>query len=661
MEKKAVPFGPERWEPEIRDRYRARTHHQFILHQNVFDYVKPRDGPPEFLVQYLLGRVNGWLEEGTAAKPVVPALVSEKGPLPGFTPDKGTDTAALEKGGPTGPLPGKGSAGAVAGPAAVPGDSFLDGPLDDQGRFDIKIIFSQSQGLELIEEQLPSGKMSDMEAIFRKIAQISNEAPLPRTAPEALPLLGRVLGQEKHRALVIIEYLEKIAPASRSVQSANTPILIESLHRWGHDPLVRRRRHLILMVTYNLGQVDESLYAANSGCYPVAIPLPNAEERQAFLEYIRDEYPCGLSCLDMEMNISSLARNTTGFSLRALDETNRLAGERHSPITWTTIRDRKKEIIQAESEGLLEIVEPAHSFAQVGGLGKVRHYLQQVAERFKEDRKSPVVPKGLLFVGPPGVGKTHIAQAFARESAMNFVLMRNVRSKWVGESERNLTRVFNLARSIAPVCIFVDEIDQAIGSRSEVAGDSGVSQRIFGRILEEMGNNENRGEILWICATNRPDLLDVAMLSRFDRVIPFLPPDAQERAEILAALSSYLGIDFSSDVDLAHTAAVRGLIGLTGREIEIILRRALEIAGGKTVSPAVLGEAISDFKPVYDQRQYLLQSLLALRATNLRPFLPESLKEYLGQKEVNIWGDNGEVDVDKLESEIGRLRPFGRF
>ena len=576
------PFGPDRWVPEIRDRFLAKTHHQFILHQNIFDYVKPRQGPRPLLMSYIVDHANAWAPEA----------------------------------------------------------------------FDIVVSFAPSVGLKFYPERSAApgaakAQVPAMEARFRELSGMAADMPLAIPGEKAFPLLERVLQDRKARLLLIVRYLENVAPASRTNYAAASPVLIETLHRWGLDGEIRACGHMILMLTYNLGQVDESLYAANSGCYAVPIALPNEQERLAYLQFVQDRPSgTGLAALEGDMRTANLAQATTGFSLRALEEMNGLAVQRQLQITWAVVRQRKEEIIRAESEGLLEVSEADHGFADVGGLTKVKQYLQDVATQLKKDRRSPVIPKGLLFVGPPGVGKTHIAQAFARESDMNFVVMRNVRSKWVGESERNLTRVFNLARSIAPVCVFVDEVDQALGGRGVGGGDSGVSQRIFGRILEEMGDNRNRGNLLWICATNRPDFMDPAMISRFDRVIPFLLPISEERVEIMRALLNYLHIHAPSTLDLQEAAA--RMEGFTGREMEIILRRALEICGGGDLTQEGLGQAIDDFKPNHDQLQYKLQALLAIRSTNLRHFLPDKgpYDEILAQ---------GRIDQNLLDREISSI------
>jgi SpoVK/Ycf46/Vps4 family AAA+-type ATPase len=178
-----------------------------------------------------------------------------------------------------------------------------------------------------------------------------------------------------------------------------------------------------------------------------------------------------------------------------------------------------------------------------------------------------------------------------------------------------------LVVELAPVVVFVDEVDQMVGARDGGrAGDSGVSARLFGRLLNFMGRNEHRGRVLWVAATNRPDLLDEAMVRRFDRVFPFFVPGAGERARILAAMPAITGVAYAPGLVL--TRVVEATAGLTGSAIEIIVRRAAELADGATVGEEALMQAAADYKPNHDPRQYRWQSFLALRVANLYSSLP---------------------------------------
>jgi len=308
---------------------------------------------------------------------------------------------------------------------------------------------------------------------------------------------------------------------------------------------------------------------------------------------------------------------------------------------------------------------------------------------------SPLVPSGLLLAGPPGTGKTIIAEALAAESGFNLVKMRNIQDKWVGSSERNLELVMNLLKDLYPVVVFVDEIDQAMVRRDTgQSGDSGVGARMFARLLEEISSPTNRGRILWVAATNRADIIDEALLRRFDRVVPLLTPDVHESCRIFAMMISSIvkqssgGIQIAYDGDLSQSkgsddlghpnptqadldkflpvAKITTELGLTGAGIEIIVRRAIEMAyeealdnqveTGQNQEPVVeshhLMQAVHDYKPNHNRMVYDYQSLLAIRACNFHSVIPTLPKSGVFER---IQRPDGTINTVQLEEEIRLL------
>jgi SpoVK/Ycf46/Vps4 family AAA+-type ATPase len=236
---------------------------------------------------------------------------------------------------------------------------------------------------------------------------------------------------------------------------------------------------------------------------------------------------------------------------------------------------------------------------------------------------------GILFLGPPGTGKTVVAKALANETHWNYAEMGDIREKWVGQSERNLSKVLSLIESLEPVIVFIDEIDQAEGSRGE-AGDSGVSRRIFAKLLSFMSDTRLRGEVLWVGASNRPDLLDAALRrpGRFDDKLIFLPPDEAGRADILRVM-------FEHKLEISHqitsfAAAAQMTDGLTGAELEVIANRSRRFAARNqrdSVTENDLLACINDFIPSRDPEMYQFMTLLAIREANSWEMLPRQFHE----------------------------------
>jgi transitional endoplasmic reticulum ATPase len=182
-------------------------------------------------------------------------------------------------------------------------------------------------------------------------------------------------------------------------------------------------------------------------------------------------------------------------------------------------------------------------------------------------------PKGILLYGPPGTGKTLLAKAVATESGANFIAIRGpeVLSKWVGESEKAIREVFRRAREVAPAVVFFDEIDSIAPVRGQ-SFDSGVTDRIVNQLLTEMDGIVPLSNVVILAATNRPDILDPALLrpGRFDRVIYVPPPDKEARKQILKIHTKK--VPLAKDVDLDRLAELTE--GYTGADLAALVREA---------------------------------------------------------------------------------------
>ncbi|MEM4501455.1 MAG: AAA family ATPase, partial [Thermofilaceae archaeon] len=227
----------------------------------------------------------------------------------------------------------------------------------------------------------------------------------------------------------------------------------------------------------------------------------------------------------------------------------------------------------------IEVEVPTVRWDDIGGLEDVKQQLREAVEwplKHPEayERLGIDPPKGILLYGPPGTGKTLLAKAVATESEANFVSIKGpeVYSKWVGESERAIRELFRKARQVAPSVVFIDEIDALAPVRGLVTADSGVTERVVSQLLTEMDGLERLEGVVVIGATNRPDILDPALLrpGRFDRLIYVPPPDEKARFEILKVHTRRMPL--AEDVNLAELA--KRTEGYTGADIELLVREA---------------------------------------------------------------------------------------
>ncbi len=227
----------------------------------------------------------------------------------------------------------------------------------------------------------------------------------------------------------------------------------------------------------------------------------------------------------------------------------------------------------------IEVEVPNVRWSDIGGLEEVKQELKEAVEwplkhpeAFRRLGIDP--PKGILLYGPPGCGKTLLAKAVATESEANFVSVKGpeIFSKWVGESERAIRELFRKARQVAPSVIFIDEIDAIAPIRGAGFGDSMVTERVVSQLLTEIDGLEKLEGVVVIGATNRPDILDPALLrpGRFDRVVYVPPPDRKARYEILKIHTRRMPL--AEDVNLEELADITE--GFSGSDLEVLVREA---------------------------------------------------------------------------------------
>jgi hypothetical protein len=209
-----------------------------------------------------------------------------------------------------------------------------------------------------------------------------------------------------------------------------------------------------------------------------------------------------------------------------------------------TLLKLKKELVERDCSGLIEFMEPRRTLDDLYGLDKVKAWLRQDIQIWKQNDVD-ALPKGYLLCGPVGTGKTFLVQCLAGEAGVPVIKFRNFRDKWVGSTEGNLEKIFRLLQALGRCYVFIDEADQAIGRREAGAGDSGLSGRVYSMLAEEMGNSDNRGKIIWILASSRPDLIEVDLKrpGRVDVKIPLFPTTTEEESlKLIGTLCAKRGL-----------------------------------------------------------------------------------------------------------------------
>jgi AAA family ATPase, CDC48 subfamily len=399
---------------------------------------------------------------------------------------------------------------------------------------------------------------------------------------------------KKHApAIIFIDEIDAIAPKRDEVIGEVERRVVAQLLTL-MDGLESRGNIIVIAATNRPNAVDPALRRPGRFDREIEIPLPDKQGRLEILQIHTRNMP-----LAKDVNLVRLAEMThgyTGADLAALvREAAMNALRRYLPkidlnqerippeildemvVTFDDFMKAFKEIVPS---GLREIyVEvPEVRWTDIGGLEDVKEELREIVEyplKFRDayEALSIEVPKGVLLFGPPGTGKTLLAKAVATESGANFIAVRGpeVLSKWVGESEKAIREIFRKARQAAPTVVFFDEID-AIAPARGMGIDTGVTERIVNQLLAEMDGIEKLENVVIIAATNRPDILDPALLrpGRFDRLIYVPPPDKQARLEILKVHTRKVALD--EDVSLEELA--ERTEGYTGADLAALVREA---------------------------------------------------------------------------------------
>ena len=410
--------------------------------------------------------------------------------------------------------------------------------------------------------------------------------------------------QEKAPSIIFIDEIDSIAPKREEVTGEVEKRVVSQLLAL-MDGLESRGKVVVIGATNRPNAIDPALRRPGRFDREIEIGVPDREGRLEILHIHTRGMP-----LAEDVDLEKLAEVTHGFVGADLEALVKEAAMRSLRRILPEI-DLKQSSIPAEvlnkinvkmsdfidalkdvqpsamREVLVEV--PNVKWEDIGGLSSVKEELKEAVEwplKYRElfDTADAKPPKGILLYGPPGTGKTLLAKAVANESEANFISVKGpeLMSKWVGESERGIREIFRKARQAAPCIIFFDEIDSIAPVRGSSIGDSGVTERMISQLLTELDGLEELRDVVVIGATNRPDMIDTALLrpGRFDKLIYIPPPDLEARKEIfkIHTRRKPLAPDVSID-KLAEMAE-----GYTGADIAAVCRTATMFAVKEHIS-----------------------------------------------------------------------------
>ncbi len=512
------------------------------------------------------------------------------------------------------------------------------------------------------------------------LAALDSRNQLPRDPKRALELIDRFLigarGRTKRvggkrvgaplTVAIILDYAHFIAPQGDPLYLSDlSQTLIQILH-WGSDPSMSGSAAATVLIAENLTDLNRALVESPHSA-KIRVTLPTNEEIRAFVtEEVREENDFDAAC---DVSRDALAVKLVGLSRVAVRSLLRRALEGSERITAVYLTRMKKELIEKEAAGRLEFIESSRTLDDVAGHDEAKAWLRQDAVLLRRAR-TRALPMGYLLAGRIGTGKTYLVECLAGEIGIPCVELRNFREKWVGATEGNLEKIFSILHALGQVIVFVDEADQMTGKRGGGSGDSGLSGRVYAMLAKEMSDTANRGKIIWIFATSRPDLLEVDLKrqGRLDVHIPLFPPgDADGRAALFAAMAGKLQLPISAD----ELPRLPDNDQIGGNEMEGILVRALrafetsrEIGVRPTADESArpegaeaheraepptlqecIEEAIGEFRPSAHVERLQLMDLLAVKECTDARFLPKRFRS-LSLAEINL-------RIERLKATLG--------
>jgi len=460
---------------------------------------------------------------------------------------------------------------------------------------------------------------------------------------------------EEAPSIIFIDELDSIAPKREDVTGEVERRVVAQLLTM-MDGLESRGQVVVIAATNRVDSVDPALRRPGRFDREIEIGVPDEVGREEILQIHTRGMP-----LSDDVNLDRMADETHGFVGADIESLTKEAAmkalRRYLPEIDLDEEDIPPSLIdrmiikRSDFRGALNEVSPSAmrevlvelpkvSWTDVGGLEEAKNQVKESVEwpmndPEKFERMGIQPPAGVLLYGPPGTGKTLMAKAVANETNANFISVRGPQllSKWVGESEKAIRQTFRKARQVSPTVIFFDELDSLAPSRSQEMG-SNVSERVVNQLLTEMDGLEEMGDVMVVGATNRPDMIDPALIrsGRFDRLVMIGQPGVEGREQILKIHTR--NTPLSPDVSLREVAEMTD--GYVGSDLESIAREA-----------AIEALREDDHAEAVGMRHF------RTAMESVRPTITDDILDYYDQIKDEFRGGSADPSAGRRSSRIG--------
>jgi len=473
------------------------------------------------------------------------------------------------------------------------------------------------RGGELIEkwsganlQQLPREPLPAIQYVSRYLRYLGN-----------LRAIGR---EPSENVAVILRGIDHLVPADGNGFEHGS--LTSILREWSSEAPFASLAFTSILIADNLNDV-EPMVAFNAQAARIRVPLPDPTALERALELLEIQQP---KAFDADADLKSLASALVGVTVSALESLVKIRNHSSRALGSVDLSRIKKDLVERDSAGLVEFIESQRTLDDYHGQDALKRWLRQdIALWQAGDLKA--LPMGYLLCGPVGTGKTFLVECLAGEAGTPVVKLKNFRDRWVGSSEGNLEKIFRLVRALGRCMVFIDEADQTLGRRESGSGDSGLSGRLYSMIAQEMADTSNRGKVLWILASSRPDLIEVDLKrpGRVDVKVPLLPTATpEESAMLIATLAKRYGLTLT-DTDLAELTPRMPTLVTPGAAEALVVKAYRHSRTQNTSAAAALKACLADYQNPVPADVLEFQMRIAIREATDLAFVPPQFRSFV--------------------------------
>ncbi|MET0497041.1 MAG: ATP-binding protein [Steroidobacteraceae bacterium] len=459
-------------------------------------------------------------------------------------------------------------------------------------------------------QQLPREPLPSMHYISRYLRYLGN-----------LRAIGR---EPAENVAVILRGIDHLVPAESNGFEHGS--LTSILREWSSEAPFADLAFASILIADNLNDV-EPMVAFNPHAARIRVSLPDATALERALTLLRSQQPKAFS---PNVELAPLAAALVGVTVSALESLIKIRDHSAQILDRADLSRIKKELVERDSAGLVEFIESRRTLDDYHGQDALKRWLRQdIALWQAGDLKA--LPMGYLLCGPVGTGKTFLVECLAGEAGAPVVKLKNFRDRWVGSSEGNLEKIFRLVRALGRCMVFIDEADQTLGRRESGSGDSGLSGRLYSMIAQEMADTANRGRVLWLLASSRPDLIEVDLKrpGRIDVKVPLLPTaTATESATLVAALAKRYGLSLS-DGEIAELIPRMPTLVTPGAAEALVVKAYRHSRTQNTSAAAALGASLADYQNPVPADVMEFQMRIAIREATDLAFVPPQFRSLI--------------------------------